>query len=42
VAEKKRKEKKTSKEKIQNCTFPKPEGPLDRLYGAASWISEGI
>ncbi len=36
--EKKRKE--DFKEKNQNCTFPKPEGPVDRLYGA-SWISEG-
>jgi hypothetical protein len=36
----KRKEQKTSKKNNQNCTFPKPEGPVDRLYGA-SRISEG-
>jgi hypothetical protein len=27
------------KEKNHNCTFPKPEGPVDSCTGA-SWISE--
>ncbi len=36
----KRKETKTSKKNSELCTFPKPEGPVDRLYGAFRKVLE--